>query len=56
MVTGREVSVTRTDRRAGDPAVLVADSLRAREELNWVPKYIELANLVRHARRALVNR
>jgi UDP-glucose 4-epimerase len=44
-------------RRAGDPAVVVADSRRARQELGWAPAYPELATIVRHAwgweRRAL---
>jgi len=34
-VTGIDVAVTETDRRPGDPAVLVASSERIREDLGW---------------------
>jgi UDP-glucose 4-epimerase len=34
-VTGIDVAVTATDRRPGDPAVLVASSERIKEELGW---------------------
>jgi UDP-glucose 4-epimerase len=33
-------------RRAGDPAVLVASSERARRELGWVPRKPELDEMV----------
>ena len=45
-VTGRDFPVTRTDRRPGDPAVLVADSQRARQELGWQPEYDDLESII----------
>ena len=36
-VTGREIKVIDSPRREGDPARLVADATRARQELNWKP-------------------
>ena len=45
-VTGRDFTVTRTDRRPGDPAVLVADSQRARQELGWQPEYDDLESII----------
>jgi UDP-glucose 4-epimerase len=36
-------------RRAGDPAVLVADPSRAMAELNWIPKYSDLKTIVTDA-------
>ena len=48
-VTGKNISVTSGNRRAGDPAVLVADATRAKKELGWQPKYGELEIIVKHA-------
>ena len=45
-VTGRDFTVTRTDRRPGDPAVLVADSERARQELGWQPEHADLESII----------
>lgn len=36
-------------RRAGDPAVLVASSVRARAELNWEPQFSTLENVIESA-------
>lgn len=48
-VTGRDIRVVSAERRAGDPAVLVADATRAHQELGWEPRYAELATIVSHA-------
>ena len=48
-VTGKDINVIEGGRRAGDPAVLVADSSRARQELGWQPKYADLQSIVSHA-------
>lgn len=48
-VTGRPIAVEIGPRRAGDPAVLVADSKRAIAELGWRPEYQELETILRHA-------
>jgi len=36
-------------RRPGDPAVLVAESRKAREQLRWEPRYSDLDSMVLHA-------
>jgi UDP-glucose 4-epimerase len=48
-VGGRKVPVRVTDRRAGDPAVLVAASGRIHAETGWRPRYTELDDIVRTA-------
>jgi UDP-glucose 4-epimerase len=48
-VTGKTIKVTRGARRAGDPAVLVASSQRAREVLAWQPRRQDLAAIVEDA-------
>ena len=48
-VTGQRVAVQDLPRRAGDPAILVADSTRARAALGWQPQYTDLHDIVRHA-------
>ena len=48
-VTGKRIAVTEAPRRAGDPAVLVADSKKAMAELGWRPRYNDLNTIVRHA-------
>jgi UDP-glucose 4-epimerase len=48
-VTGREFTVTYGERRAGDPARLVADAQRAHTELGWKPCYADLDTIIDHA-------
>ena len=48
-VSGQDFKVTIEPRRAGDPAVLVADALLATKELNWQPKFAELKDIVETA-------
>jgi UDP-glucose 4-epimerase len=48
-VSGKNFKVTIEPRRAGDPAVLVADANLATQELNWRPKFAELEDIVRTA-------
>jgi UDP-glucose 4-epimerase len=38
-VTGKEIKSEITGRRAGDPAILVADNKKAKEILGWKPEY-----------------
>ena len=38
-VTGVDFPVVEEERRAGDPAVLIASSAKIREELGWVPEH-----------------
>jgi UDP-glucose 4-epimerase len=48
-VSGRTVPITLGDRRAGDPAILVASSDRIRAETGWAPRYAALEDMVRTA-------
>ena len=48
-ITQCEIPVIQGARRAGDPAVLVADASRAMRELQWQPRYSDLETIVRHA-------
>ncbi|MEY2340602.1 UDP-glucose 4-epimerase GalE [Acidithiobacillus sp. IBUN Pt1247-S3] len=48
-VTGRDIAVRHEPRRAGDPAILVADSTQARARLGWQPEYAELDVILQHA-------
>ena len=48
-VTGMDIPATVEPRRAGDPAVLVADSSQARQKLGWQPKIAELESIIQHA-------
>lgn len=48
-VTGVDFPVREAGRRQGDPPVLVADSSRARKELNWSPLHDNLEEIVRAA-------
>jgi UDP-glucose 4-epimerase len=47
--TGRDFTVKYGDRRAGDPARLVADSRKAREVLGWNPQFDDVELCVKHA-------
>jgi UDP-glucose 4-epimerase len=48
-VTGRPIAVEECERRAGDPAVLVASSEKIKLELGWQPKFAELDKIVASA-------
>jgi UDP-glucose 4-epimerase len=48
-VTGHPVPVVEGERRAGDPAQLVASSDRIRADLGWTPKHTDLPGIVRDA-------
>lgn len=48
-VTGHPIPAEVHPRRAGDPAVLVASSEKAMQELGWKPKYTQLDDIVRTA-------
>ncbi len=48
-ISGRPVPVRYGERRAGDPAVLVAASDRIRQEAGWSPRYEALHDIVRTA-------
>ncbi|MES9937637.1 MAG: UDP-glucose 4-epimerase GalE [Sedimenticola sp.] len=45
-VVGCEIPNQVAGRRAGDPAVLVADSSKAREQLGWAPAYTDIEEII----------
>ncbi|OAA92146.1 UDP-glucose 4-epimerase GalE [Clostridium ljungdahlii] len=45
-VTGEKIEAEIAPRRQGDPAVLVASSKKAQDELGWKPKYNSLENII----------
>ncbi|MFL0246339.1 UDP-glucose 4-epimerase GalE [Candidatus Clostridium stratigraminis] len=48
-VTGREIKAETAPRRAGDPAVLIASSQKAIDELGWEPKFASLETIIKTA-------
>jgi UDP-glucose 4-epimerase len=48
-VTGRVIPVQIQNRRPWDPAILVADSQKARRELGSEPRFAPLDQLIAHA-------
>jgi UDP-glucose 4-epimerase len=48
-VTGHAIPAVMEPRRAGDPAILVASSEKAREELGWRPQFAELDTIISSA-------
>ncbi len=48
-VTGHEIPAKVCERRAGDPAKLVASSIKAREELGWQPKFENVEAMISSA-------
>lgn len=48
-VTGKEIPMEITSRRPGDPAVLIASSKKAMEELAWKPKHNSLEEIIASA-------
>ncbi|OEC86725.1 MULTISPECIES: UDP-glucose 4-epimerase GalE [Methanobacterium] len=48
-VTGKDIRAVEAERRAGDPPVLVGSSDKAKEKLNWKPKYDELSTIIETA-------
>jgi UDP-glucose 4-epimerase len=50
-VTGRSIPHEIAPRRQGDPPVLVASSNRARLQLGWKPRYVELEPIIESAER-----
>lgn len=48
-ITGHAIPAELTERRAGDPPILVAESTKAKDILNWVPKYSDIDTIVKTA-------
>jgi UDP-glucose 4-epimerase len=48
-VSGEEFAVIEADRRAGDPAAVIAVSGKIKQMLGWMPRYNDLRTIVRSA-------
>ena len=48
-VLGKRVEYQFSDRREGDPPVLIADSRKAAAQLGWSPKYTSLESIIMSA-------
>ncbi|PYS99896.1 MAG: UDP-glucose 4-epimerase GalE [Acidobacteria bacterium] len=48
-ITGKKIPTRISDRRPGDPAVLIASSERIRSELGWIPEYQDLSLIIESA-------
>lgn len=48
-VTGQSINVKLGDRRAGDPAVLIASSAKARRVLGWTPQFDDVEKIIADA-------
>ncbi len=48
-VTGIDFKVEETERRAGDPVVLVADNTKLKQKLNWRPEFDDLEYIIKTA-------
>lgn len=48
-VTGKPLRIVEKERRAGDPAVLIASSQKIKDKLKWEPKYPSIETIVKHA-------
>lgn len=48
LVTGKSLNLIEDERRIGDPAILVANSKLAKEQLGWKPTY-DLETIIQHA-------
>ena len=48
-VTGRNIKVKETERRPGDPPVLVGSSSKAQNILDWRPSYPDLTSIIKTA-------
>lgn len=48
-ITGQAIEVQESERRAGDPAILVADATKATETLGWKPQHSDIETIIRTA-------
>ena len=49
LVTGQDVPVTYGERREGDPAKLFAANEKSKRVLGWIPKYTNIADIIKTA-------
>jgi UDP-glucose 4-epimerase len=45
-ITGKNIAVENSDRRAGDPPVLIASNEKAIKELDWKPQYADIDDII----------
>ena len=48
-ITNKETPARIEDRRAGDPAILIADGRKAQQLLDWTPTYSDLNTIIETA-------
>lgn len=48
-VTGKNFHVTESERREGDPAILIGSSEKAKKELGWTPQYTDIDKIIETA-------
>ncbi len=49
MIIGKKLNFKIKERRPGDPSRLIADSSKAQGELNWMPKYLSIEEIIKTA-------
>ncbi|TVX89412.1 UDP-glucose 4-epimerase GalE [Paenibacillus agilis] len=49
VVTGHSIPARMEARREGDPAILIADASKAREQLKWVPQWTDIQQIISSA-------
>lgn len=49
LITGRDINYTVTERRSGDPPVLIASNDKAQQVLGWKPYFNEIKDIIRTA-------
>lgn len=49
LVTARDIKIDYSPRRSGDPAILVADSTKAKNALGWKPQRTEISQIIKDA-------
>jgi UDP-glucose 4-epimerase len=53
-VTGLPLQIVNGPRRAGDPPVLVANAMKAEQELGWKPRFPDLETMIAHAYKVMI--
>ena len=48
-ITGKKIPIIDTDRREGDPPVLIASNTKARQQLGWQPAFSNLEDIIQTA-------
>jgi UDP-glucose 4-epimerase len=46
-ISGKNIEYNFTDRRAGDPNIVIAGSDKAEKLINWTPKYSDLHTIIK---------